>query len=352
MQVYFINIALIYLWAILLLTVKPNNNKKMAYCAIVCLQWVLISGLRKFTIGADTEGYMISFNRVKNYSWSFIFTRIWEYIKGTPGIKDPGYNLLQKTFQIFSDDYQVFLVFIALFFTVSMAIWIYRNSEMPCLSFIIYSSLFFSFYAITGHRQTLVTALVVFFGYNFLKERKPIPFFLFCLVSFFIHKSIIIYATFYFFANKKFTFKYLAIFGSVSAAILLLGRRFYGLFIDMLSYDDYDVYVNTPTVYILFIIIISAVSFLFYNEIKERRPDDYMILYNALLFSLLFTLLTAREQTFMRVQQYYALFFMALIPEVVKCLEKRVRIIPYVVFSAVLVYRLYTSHQPYLFFWQ
>ena len=220
------------------------------------------------------------------------------------------------------------------------------------MSFIIYSSLFFSFFAVTGHRQTLVTALVVFYGYHFLKERKPIPFFILCFVSFFIHKSILIYATFYFFANKKFTFRYLSVFAGASAAILLLGRRIYGRLIDMMSYDDYDVYVNTPYSYILFILIVAAVAFFFYNEIKQERPDDYLILYNALLFTLLFTLLTAREQTFMRVQQYYALFLMALIPEIVKALEKRVRIIPYVVISVVFIYRLYSSHQPYLFFWQ
>jgi len=352
MQVYFANIALIYLWAILLLAVKPNNPKKIAYCAIVCLQWSLISGLRHYTIGADTEGYMISFNRVKGYSWSSILTRIWDYIKGAPGIKDPGYNLFQKIFQIFSDDYQIYLIFIALFFTISMAIWIYKNSDMPCMSFIIYSSLFFSFFAVTGHRQTIVTAFVCFIGYRFIKDRKPVPFFLFCLVSFFIHKSIIIYATFYFFANKKFTFRYLSVFAAISAAILLLGRRLYGRFILMLSYDDYDVYVNTPRSYIIFIIIVSVGAFAFYNEIKERRPDDYLFLYNSLLFTLLFTLLTIREQTFMRVQQYYALSLMITVPEIVKCLEKKVRFIPYVVVSGVFLYRLYSSHQPYLFFWQ
>ncbi len=352
MHIYFANIALIYLWAVLLLVVKPNNNKKMAYCAIVCLQWVLISGLRHYTIGADTDVYMYSFNRTKSTSWLALLLRFWNYFKGDRTTKDPGYYIICKIFQIFSDDYQVFLVFIALVFTVAMAIWIYKNSEMPCLSFIIYSTLFFSFYALTGHRQTLATALVVFVGYKFLKEKKPIQFFIICFFAFFIHKSIAIYATFYFFANKKITWKYLGIFGALSASFILFGRQLYGIFIELLSFDEYDVYVNTPRSYIIFIVIVSAISFVCYKDIKERRPDDYFILYNALLFALTFTLLTFREQTFMRVQQYYSLYLMLILPDVIKTLEKKVKVLPYLLLSAVLIYRLYSSHQQYLFFWQ
>ena len=73
---------------------------------------------------------------------------------------------------IFSKDYQVFLVFIAVVFMGLMARWIYKNSSMPEISFVIFSTIFYAFFAVTGHRQTLATALIFFLGYEFAKEKK------------------------------------------------------------------------------------------------------------------------------------------------------------------------------------
>lgn len=130
------------------------------------------------------------------------FADVSDYIGGAD-IKDPGYAAVVKAFQTFSTNYQAYLVFIALLFMIPMAIWIYRNSSMPCLSFIIFSTLFYSFYAVTGIRQTIATSLVVFIGYEFIKKKKPIPFLLLMFIAFFIHKSCICFLPFVFFAHKK-----------------------------------------------------------------------------------------------------------------------------------------------------
>ena len=144
MSVYLLNIALIFIWAFFLLEYKPSKNKKKAFCAIACVQWVILSGLRGMTVGADTIGYRRNFYRISLTSWHRIFADVSDYIGGAD-IKDPGYAAVVKAFQTFSTNYQAYLVFIALLFMIPMAIWIYRNSSMPCLSFIIFSTLFYSF---------------------------------------------------------------------------------------------------------------------------------------------------------------------------------------------------------------
>lgn len=72
------------------------------------------------------------------------FADVSDYIGGAD-IKDPGYAAVVKAFQTFSTNYQAYLVFIALLFMIPMAIWIYRNSSMPCLSFIIFQLCFIRF---------------------------------------------------------------------------------------------------------------------------------------------------------------------------------------------------------------
>lgn len=64
MSVYLLNIALIFIWAFFLLKYKPSKNKKKAFCAIACVQWVILSGFRGMNVGADTIGYRRSFYRI------------------------------------------------------------------------------------------------------------------------------------------------------------------------------------------------------------------------------------------------------------------------------------------------
>ena len=105
--------------------------------------------------------------------------------------KDPGYAVFEKIVQIFTDNYQVYLVVVAAVFFIGLAFWIYRYSSEPCMSYLIFSSFLFGFYALTGLRQTVATVLVVFIGTRLIEKRKFLPFLLVVLVAFTVHKSAI-----------------------------------------------------------------------------------------------------------------------------------------------------------------
>lgn len=352
MSVYLLNIALIFIWAFFLLKYKPSKNKKKAFCAIACVQWVILSGLRGMDVGADTIGYRRSFYRIGLTSWHRIFDNIVKYIGGAD-IKDPGYTAVVKAFQTFSTNYQAYLVFIALLFMIPMAIWIYRNSSMPCLSFIIFSTLFYSFYAVTGIRQTIATSLVVFIGYEFIKKKKPIPFLLLMFIAFFIHKSCICFLPFVFFAHKKITWRYVGIFSAITAAFLILGKTLYEPFAEFVGYDVEEEYMADTSSYVLVICLLTVAAFFLYRFIKKNTSEEkFKALYNAALFTTAFTLLTLRNQTFMRVQQYYALFLMLLVPEMVKAIDKKYRWIVYFGGVSLLIVKLILNHPYYAFFWQ
>ncbi|MBO5929445.1 MAG: EpsG family protein, partial [Clostridia bacterium] len=61
MAIYLLNMALILLWAGLLIYKNPTDQNKKMYCGLVAIQWTLISGLRHISIGADTEAYKMYF---------------------------------------------------------------------------------------------------------------------------------------------------------------------------------------------------------------------------------------------------------------------------------------------------
>lgn len=352
MLIYLLNILLMFMWAFFLLAYKPSDQKKKAFCAIACIQWVMVSGFRSAYVGADTMNYRRLFYLVENTSWNKIFNNILFYIRGGE-INDPGYVLFVKLFQVFSTNYQVYLIFIALVFMVPMAIWIYKNSSMPCLSFVIFSTLFYSFYAVTGIRQTVATAFVVFIGYEFIKKKKPIPFLIITFLSFFIHKSCLCFLPFAFFAHKKITKTYVAIFTVITSAFLALGKALYGPFAELIGYDIEKENLEDTSSYVIVVCLIMLASFIFMKYIKNNVDEDkFRAIYNAALFATAFTLLTIRNQAFMRVQQYYSLLLMLLVPELVKAFNKRLQPIVYILGVGVLITKLIFNNPFYEFFWQ
>ena len=353
MTVYLINILLVVFWGFILIYNNKSDTNTKVYCGLVALQWILISGLRHVSIGADTATYKDWFEYVKSISWSKVFDDLWGCIFQGKEVKDPGYNLIQKTFQIFCDDYQIFLIFIALIFTSFMAIWIYNNSKDPCFSFILYSVLFYSFYAVTGHRQTIATALVVFIGYKYIKERKLVKFALLAFAGYLIHKSSIVFVPYYFLANITITPLYVIFALIIVAVIVLMGKNLYGPLSQALGFSkkqvDYDV--GGAETYALVLTTLCIVILCFYYFYKNKTENSTRI-FNITLITLMSSLLVFQNQGFMRIQQYYSLFLCISFPEVINSFEKKSRVFVYIVTISFLILYLIRNNPQYIFFWQ
>lgn len=303
------------------------KNSKKIYCTIAAFQWIILSAFRHYSVGSDTYQYRIMFLEIKYTSWKKILSNFLEYIVNPLAehdFKDPGYALAEKIFQVVFKDYRAWLIFIAILFTASMAVWIYKNSEMPWLSFVIYSSLFFAFYAVTGHRQTIATALVVFIGYKYIKERKLWKFLGLSLLAFLIHKSAIVFVPFYFIANMDITaLKSVFILGS-SFLFSLIGKPIYAPLAYTLGFGEEQIEesVGGAGMYATILLLICIFTLICYSNVKERRADS-KFLYNAMFMTIFTTLFVYQQQAFMRVQQYYSLFIMIMIPEIVKSFSKK-----------------------------
>ena len=179
------------------------QRRKKRVCIVGTVCWILLSGLRAWSVGDDTLTYAESFQKIKSRSWDSLFQSFYaKYFEGAK-LKDPGYAIFEKCFQIFSTDYQIFLIFIAVLFCLAMGIFIYKYSYNPYVSFILFSCLFYSFFAITGHRQTIATAFTVFIGLELIKKRKLIWFLLLVAVCSTIHASALCFIPFYWISEIK-----------------------------------------------------------------------------------------------------------------------------------------------------
>lgn len=317
-MVYLINIALILFFNLAI--PETVKNKRKVLCTLYAAQWIFLSGLRDYSVGADTYVYKVyGFDMVYRTSFTRIFQNFGAYLRGADNIKDPGYALLEKICQIFiGDNYTLFLIFIACIFTIPMAVWIYRHSENVCLSFMIYSTLFYSFFAITGHRQTIATGLVIFLGYECMKKNKLLPLLLLHTVAFFIHKSSICFLVLYFAKYIKIN----KVFWTVSSACILLSfvfkNRFMKLLGNLMGYENFSDQYKGAGAYTFTAIIL--VLFLGCMLLYSRIPYDEDLHYSTVALSLavIFVPLTFVDPSAMRVVQYFSIFIMLLIPKLIK----------------------------------
>lgn len=360
MLIYLFNIILILIFGFILIDNNSTRKNKKYFCLLVTFQWVLISGLRAPMVGADTLGYIRAFKKVETISWKRIFVAFKEvYFEGrTPKIsaenflyKDTGYLVFQKIVHIFTDNPQVYLFIVAVIIFSSLAYFIYNNSTDPVFSYILFSTLFYSFYAITGIRQALATALIVFIGSEYIKKREIWKFIIVSLTAYILHKSAIIFIPFYFLVQIKITKKYLVSLWISSFIFLNLGSSFILKIANKIGYERENVFKADTTKYTLVILIIGIVVSIFSQRI-QRMNQNKKIELNATLLATVITLLTLVDQTIMRVQQYYALFLMFSIPSILNCFDKRSKKILRILCIIALILYLIKNNPQYMFFWE
>lgn len=350
MNIYVVNILLTFVWGMIFLGVFRGDRGKKIFCALTGVQWILISGLRGMSVSPDMYSYQRKFYTTMKTPWNQLFDNFYLVYVDEEG-KDPGYAVFEKIVQIFTKDYQTFLFIVAVLFFTGLAVWVYKNSVRPLLSMLIFDSFLWSFFALTGTRQTLATLLVVFVGGKYIKERKFWQFLLITAVAFTIHKSAICVLPFYFISQIEITKEYIA--GVICAIpiLFIFRNQFFYLLGNLVGYEYGELEsggaYGFTTVYMA--VVLCAVLLLRY--VKLRTPD-YKLYYNALFMGALLLPLVFVNPTAMRVVQYYSLYIMLLMPSFISCFSKKLQTPVYTVMVLVLLVMTNLYGRTYTFFWQ
>ena len=338
--------------------IDPTMNdedlvKKRNFCIFASIVWIVLSGCRDISVGADTYEYQLSFNRDASVSWSRALQNVLGTYRGDFFIKDPGYVLVEKVVSARGGNYRVFLILIAVLFFVSLGFWVYRNSKIPYVSFLLFSTLFYSFFAFTGHRQTIATALVVLIGDKLIRERKLILFLLVTLIGSTIHKSCLCFLPVYFlypFKNySRRTYIVALIIGFILLGFSTPLWEFVG---EWLHYEDFlenDIGGTGTFVALYFLVLIIAI--VQFPHIIDNNPDAYRT-FNILWLGSMMVAMAYVNQSFMRVQQYYTLYLMLLLPDIIRSFKDEQRLLVAGVGCGMLVFFFAMNNPKYLFFFQ
>ena len=133
----------------------------------------------------------------------------------------------------------------------------------------------------------------------------------------------------------------------------IIGKPIYAPFAYTLGFGEEQIEesVGGAGTYATILLLICIFTLVCYPFVKDRR-DDSKFLYNAMFMTIFTTLFVYQQQAFMRVQQYYSLFIMIMIPEIVMSFEKKQRILVGGCGTLVLMLYLVMQNPRYMFFFQ
>ena len=362
-QLLVLMLALLGAWYYSLLPaatpIRENRNRKN-YIIFICIILILQSALRHVAVGADTYAYYLKFEEIKLTSWQ----EIWEnfrsvYVLGEG--KDAGYPLIQKVFQFFSGEYRIFLFFVAVIFFSSLGYFIYTQTKYISDVFVaiaIYEVLFYSFFSITGLRQTLATAFT-FWGLHFIRQRKLWQYTLLIICAAFIHKSVLLFYPFYFIARLNRPRQLLAASFVIFPVMFVFGRSVAGIMALISAQDNYMGYALSdanPTGAVDFSIFLLGCGILGWIALRnaKQRDSDMPIIYNAISIAIIFTPLTWIDSSLMRIVQYFSIFILVFLPYVINNLfrDYQTRIVAIVVLMVLFVSVIIMRNVDYAFMWE
>lgn len=362
-QLLVLMLALLGAWYYSLLPaatpIRENRNRKN-YIIFICIILILQSALRHVAVGADTYAYYLKFEEIKLTSWQ----EIWEnfrsvYVLGEG--KDAGYPLIQKVFQLFSEEYRIFLFFVAVIFFSSLGYFIYTQTKHISDVFVaiaIYEVLFYSFFSITGLRQTLATAFT-FWGLHFIRQRKLWQYTLLLICAAFIHKSVLLFYPFYFIARLNRPRQLLSASFVIFPFMFVFGRSVAGIMALLSAQDNYMGYALSeanPTGAVDFSIFLLGCGILGWIALRnaKQRDNDMPIIYNAISIAIIFTPLTWIDSSLMRIVQYFSIFILVFLPYVINNLfrDYQTRTVVILVLTILFVTVIIMRNVDYAFMWE
>ena len=211
--------------------------------------------------------------------------------------------------------------------------------------------MFYAFFAITGNRQTLATAIIFFLGYEFAKEKKWFRFAIIAFFAFMLHKSSLVFIIYFIIANIELKPLYVSIMTVAIGLVTFLGKQFYGPIALVMGFDEdqIDYEGGGAELYASVLLLLCVIAFLCYVYISKRRVDSKNI-YNMLFLTTASTLLIYQNQNFMRIQQYFSLIIMIVVPELILSIDKKNRALVYMAAVLVLIFYLIRNNPQYMFF--
>lgn len=266
-----------------------------------------------------------------------------------------GYLAYTWVFSHIFPDPQFSFVISGLIITVSVCYFIYKNSENPTMSVVMYVTLELFTFMMQGQRQALAMSICLF-ALEYCKRRKLIRFVLLVGLAALFHQSAIIFLVVYFLYGWKLNWKTLTVALVAGGAALALSTTLVS-FANTIFERDYDVSVDSggfvaTAIYVL----ILAFALIFAGKRRDEKEYAFFVLLTFAGFVTYLMRYTGTRAT-ERISYYFMFGQIIVLPAALRRFDARTRTIisvaVYVLCILLFAYRLSSSDLiPFRFFWQ
>lgn len=289
---------------------NSTEMEKKKYCISFALIWIIILGFRHPSMGIDLGfnndygGYLREYIYIGNLSWKKCFTQqILNYEKG--------YVIFNKMLNLLSDDYQFLIFACASIPMIFVARWIYKNSDDPRLSSIIYLGLPCFAINFSGLRQALAIAITLW-AFECIKQKKLNKFVLIVLLASTFHSSALFFLIAYPLYHVRFN-KNMSIATMIIPIIVYIFRI--PLFVVFSKVFEDNAVIEQSSDTLLFIVFYSIYIF---GVIFGKDTDTEEIgARNLFLIACVCQAFGGIYSTAMRVGYYFMLYLVVLLPKIV-----------------------------------
>ena len=355
---------IVYLFFFVVFAIISQGTKKFSTsCFFMAFALLLIIGLRDMYTGTDTPDYVTNnFMRLRGISYEAMAREI-EYKT------EPLFFILTWCIGHVFDSYTVFLLFWAAFPAYSIYATLKRELKVSndlWISYLVFFLLsLFSFF-IAGMRQTVAIS-IVFFALRYIEEPITIKviresrfwkYMLCILFGYYIHNSIVIFAFLYplipVLQRQKPRWWFL---------IPIVSLFFVGNFIDLgqigivSSYLFNERYANYGTVYessmsssaFIMQLILFIICFVVRNKLIKQDSRNILLI-NLVFVGLVFQSLAGMIAEMFRMSYYFSIFYIILIPRVLRILSNNgkepIYSIAFSILGLVFLFFLSSAHMP------
>lgn len=337
---------------------KKEYKTPVFYYIVMAVYMIILIGLRRTDIGIDTSNYASMYKSAGKLAFSDLKYKM----------NDKGFVILQMILNRLHIGFSGFNFIYAIFVIVVISCYIYKESEMPWLSYFLYVCFGFFMLDFTMVRQTLAMAIVLM-AFMIDKNRGVKDFILFALLVILastIHASAIIFMPVWFIKKLPFNGLIVAFLLILIPLCYLFKGQLTGFLLNMAGSvsDKYEGYAKTGEgnagILLYLMMLVTVVFSLFVPGLFKDKK-------NATFFYLLCIMLVIFPGVqgggaIMRIYYYFYMFMIVFIPNMVCSLdtkEKGFFVLIIFLYLAVGLYMYYGSLStnsskviPYHFFWQ
>lgn len=300
MSVYWIVVAAVIVLGIIL---PQQGNSRKLYIAVMAVLHAFVCGFRYMYLTGDLRKYAWDYGNMVNYGWfdDEVFH------EG----RNAGFYWLMKLISGWSNgNFQTFLIVLAIFAEIVVAILIYRYSPKPWLSYLVWNCMGFYVAGFSLIKQYFAMAIIMC-AVMCIFDKKPIKFLVLTLIAGFIHMPALAFLPAYFLANRRITVR--TLFGYVLGAIaIFLLRNPIVNFVADFYYEEETFELASKNLGGRFMVIVLILLCGFF--LKGFREKNYEKLFNIIVVAAVFQMFSGFDNIFSRLADYYLQFLVLFIP--------------------------------------